>query len=63
MKLYSYDVNYVDEIINEFNIMSEELLTGIRNMLATIDGAASAAEEGEREASEQAGVILNPDKI
>jgi methyl-accepting chemotaxis protein len=57
MKLYSYDTNYVDEIISEFNIMSEELLTSIRNMLATIDGEAFAAEESEIDASDIAGNV------
>lgn len=49
---YTDDINFVDDIVKEFNVISEELLTSIRDILTTIDGVASAADEGARGTSE-----------
>ncbi|MGB8450722.1 MAG: hypothetical protein WCD89_00180 [Anaerocolumna sp.] len=45
MEMSSYDTKYLDEIVNEFNIISKELLASIRSMLAVIDGVSSATDE------------------
>lgn len=44
---YGCDIYYVDEIISEFNIISERLLSSIINILTELDKKEPAAEEGE----------------
>ncbi|WFR55455.1 hypothetical protein QA584_17810 [Anaerocolumna sp. AGMB13025] len=43
---FQYDASYVDEIISEFNFISEQLLTSIRDILMTIDGSVTVTDEG-----------------
>lgn len=43
---FQYDASYVDEIISEFNFISEQLLTSIRDIIMTIDGSVTVTDEG-----------------
>jgi methyl-accepting chemotaxis protein len=43
---YSEDAKYVDGLVNEFSSTSALLLESVKNVLATIDGVAEAANEG-----------------
>ncbi|MBM7866498.1 methyl-accepting chemotaxis protein [Heliobacterium gestii] len=43
---YSDDSKKMDDLVNEFNTTSEELLASIQGVLISIDGVARAADEG-----------------
>lgn len=43
---YSSDSKFVDELVTEFSATSEELLASIHSVLSSIEGVASAANEG-----------------
>ncbi|MCF8017789.1 MAG: methyl-accepting chemotaxis protein [Vallitaleaceae bacterium] len=43
---YSEDAGFVDDLVTEFSATSEELLASLQSVLDTIDGVATAANEG-----------------
>lgn len=54
---YSEDARYIDTLVSEFNGTSERLLSSVHGVLESIDGVASAANEGALGTSEIAGRV------